>query len=170
MLTVSSGWCEVREAVWTALTELRERERPLFANRANERSITHWLAVRLMSQFPGWDVDCEYNRIGDDRTEYKHLFLEPHESGAVDVFDPEGSRVYPDVVIHRRGQNGREDNLLVIEVKPTWSGRGSDRDIRKLRAFTGQVAVRQIVTYQYGLFLVFDDDGSVADWQHFARP
>lgn len=170
MLTVSSGWDKVKQAVWMALTELRERERLLFANRANERSITHWLAVRLMPQFTGWDVDCEYNRIEDDPTEYKYLFLEPDDPGVVNVFDPEGSRVYPDVVIHRRGQNGREDNLLVIEVKPTWSGRSSDRDIRKLRAFTGQVAVQQVITYQFGLFLMFDEDGLVADWQHFVRP
>lgn len=31
---------------------------------ANERSMTHKFAEHLQKYFPGWNVDCEYNRNG----------------------------------------------------------------------------------------------------------
>lgn len=169
MVTVDSDWDEVFRLVSLALDKLKREDSLLFTNRAHERSITHWLAAYLKELFPDWKVDCEYNRIEDDPNEYKYLFLETGESGHVSVFDTDGSRVYPDIVIHHRGRNGREDNLLVIEVKLGWSTQDSTRDLRKLRAFTGQVPVRQIVTYQFGLFVKFAADGSVAESQHFVR-
>jgi len=141
----------------------------LFRNHANERSITHRLAVRLERRFEGWDVDCEYSRIGNDLNAYKKLLL-PYEDGGVSYFDAEGSRVYPDVIIHHRGENTLYDNLLVIEVKTVWSQMPLDQDIKKLQGFTGHFPVHQLVQYQYGLFLMFDETGKVVERQLLERP
>ena len=152
----------IEERVEEAIEKL-QRDILLFKNHANERSITHRLAVYLECIFDEWDVDCEYNRIEDDPNNYKRLFLSECDDGFVNVFDNEGSRVYPDIIIHHRGTNTPDDNLLVVEVKLAWSERPDDRDLRKLEAFTGQTPVDQMTFYQFGIFLKFDERGEVID-------
>lgn len=81
---------------------------------AHERSVAHKLAEYLQSQFPGWHVDCEYNRDG------------------LQVKTQKGTRrVFPDIVVHHRGI---KDNLLVIELKT--SKESNKEDLEKLRQFT----------------------------------
>jgi len=88
---------QVYDAVEKAVNELRE-EPLLFSNHANERSITHRLAVHMEPLFEGWDIDCEYNRIGKEMTKYKEVFFHPGDDVNVTDFDPEGNRVFPDIV------------------------------------------------------------------------
>lgn len=159
MIQPDAKWPEVDSLVKQALADLK-RDELLFRNHANERSITHRLAVCLESPFAGWNVDCEYSRIGEDPNKYKRLLLPSAEN--VTHFDMDGSRVYPDIVIHHRGPNSLEDNLLVIEVKTEWSQVSDEQDFRKLTAFTGQYPVDQWVTYRFGLFLKFDQRGDVS--------
>lgn len=160
---------QIKELVFEAIDEL-QKDRLLFDNHSSERSITHRLAVYLEDRFAGWNVDCEYNRIEDDKGQFKYLFLDPEDNGQVSIFSLDGSRVFPDIVIHHRGDNGPDDNLLVIEVKVPWSQVSDSRDIRKLRAFTGHAKASQIVTYQYGLFIRFGADGQVSGSEQFERP
>jgi hypothetical protein len=128
------------EAVSTAVAALFERDAFLFQVDANERSITHRLAVHMTPCFPDWHVDCEYNRDGFDPKVLHGL------GGAEDPDETNGSRVYPDVVVHHRG---KPENLLVIEVKKSTSNRSDAADLAKLRA------LRQQLGYQYALFLCF---------------
>ena len=51
--------------VVTALAEFYARETHLFEHDLGERTLTHRLAVHLERQFAGWDVDCDYNRLGE---------------------------------------------------------------------------------------------------------
>lgn len=168
---MASEWSmeQVRDSVNHAISHLRN-EPLLFSNHANERSITHRLAVHMEKFFEGWNIDCEYNRIEDDMNEYKRLFIPRSGNGHVSVFDPEGSRVFPDIVVHHRGDNGPDDNLLVIEVKIEWGNRSAKHDLLKLKAFTGRLRVRQLVSYRYGVFLKFDDRGEVIQEEWFERP
>src|SRR5579885_985915 len=64
-----------REARWIPLPDLKRRliaavcalyryDSDLIDVDANERSLTHKLAEHLKGVFPGWHVDCEYNRSG----------------------------------------------------------------------------------------------------------
>lgn len=55
-----------------ALDRLIDKDRLLFEIDVNERSITHRLALYLQGAFPGWHVDCGYNR---DEFETKELEL-----------------------------------------------------------------------------------------------
>jgi hypothetical protein len=42
-----------------------------------------------------------------------------------------------------------------------------EQDFRKLKALTGQYPVDQFVTYRFGLFLKFKENGEVAESQRF---
>ncbi len=57
---------EMRKRVVEALLKVGEKDKALLAVSANERSITHKLAEYLQTAFPEYNVDCEYNRDGDD--------------------------------------------------------------------------------------------------------
>jgi len=130
----------VAAAVSAAVAVLFDRDAFLFQVDANERSITHRLAVHLAPRFPDWHVDCEYNRDGFDP---KMLYW---AGDGDDPSETDGSRVYPDIIVHHRG---KPENLLVIEVKKSTSNRSDEADLTKLQA------LRQQLGYQYALFLRF---------------
>ena len=124
----------------------------LIDKETNERSITHKLAEYIQREFPEYHVDCEYNRMKKDRDmtsdEYfsKKLDLPKKQT---DSYDIEATTVYPDIIIHRRGNNN--DNLLVIEVKKDIKDRqeAENFDITKIKAY---VKIKEL-NYNYGLFL-----------------
>ena len=146
---------EVRQAVDSALDRVIEEDSELLRFDVNERSITHRLGMYLQEAVSDpWDVDVEYNRIGEDDDVTKRL---PEEM----LQDESQGTVYPDVIIHQRGSE--EDDLLVIEAKK--SGNSGDGDRRKIRAYL------QHLDYDYGLFVMFDtgqdfeDQGYSCEWQ-----
>src|SRR4030095_10383292 len=51
--------------VITALHEFYAHEAFLLEKEAGERALTHRLAVHFEKQFPGWEIDCEYDRLRD---------------------------------------------------------------------------------------------------------
>jgi hypothetical protein len=59
---------EVARKIVSALEALLDSDAYLLKADANERSISHRLAVHLDNAFEGegWDIDCEYNRDGHD--------------------------------------------------------------------------------------------------------
>jgi hypothetical protein len=86
----------------------------LLESNANERSITHRLAVYIEREIPFatagviYDVDCEYNRSNEKPkrlTSFKRR---------IDSDNADGVTVYPDVIVHQRGTNC---NLIVVEAK-----------------------------------------------------
>lgn len=109
----------------------------LLRDDANERSISHRLAVYMDSSFPGWHVDCEYNRDGVDP---KRI-----EVGSGDDRE-QGSRVLPDIIVHRRRTS---ENLLVVEIKKSSNRQGSSRDKQKLRSYCQELG------YRHGVFVEF---------------
>ena len=117
---------DVNERVCKALSILFEKDSCLLKVDASEPSITHRLAIYLEKEFPGWHVDCEYNRDG-----HKIKKLQ--------------GRVFPDIIVHKRGTCC---NLLVVEVKKNETER-DDRDRAKLRAFKED----ERLGYEHALFL-----------------
>lgn len=130
---------DVAERVHVALARILREDAPLLRADANERSVSHRLALYLEEQFPDWNVDCEYNRDGHDP---KRLHLTPQQ---VSSDDTRGTTVYPDIIVHKRG---KPDNLLVIEIKKS-NGGNEERDYQKLRAF------RRELNYLCALFVLF---------------
>lgn len=125
---------EVKRAVNTALDALFVEDEHLLSANASERSLSHMLAVHLLSQFPNYQVDCEYNRDGFD---VKKLMLKQR---SVDDDALDAVTVFPDVIVHRRGQ--QDDNVLVVEMKKASSSVNHDYDIQKLLAFKEELKYR----------------------------
>ena len=123
----------IYKKVVKALQSFFIRDKDLLERGVNERSITHKMAEYLQYQFPDLNVDCEYNRRGDH--------------GQVKKTFSSNRRVFPDIVIHKRGTN--EENLVVIEAK---KGKPSEKDSDKLADYTNPKSYG----YKVGISLVFD--------------
>ena len=110
----------------TALAEFYAREGFLFARDLGERTMTHRLAVHIEHQFPGWQVDCDYDRLGE------RTLLLPHGT-IVSTDDHLGKSIYPDIVVHQREI---PNNLLAIEVRKETNHQPPEHDQHKLRGMT----------------------------------
>jgi len=103
---------------------------------ADERAISHKLACYLQSEISEMHVDCEYNR---DEFEIKK------------ISDEKGSkprRIYPDIIVHKRGENC--NNILVVEIKKQ-ENREIENDEIKLKEFTSGS-----YGYHFGLLIIFN--------------
>ena len=128
----------IESALNNAIEQLLRSDSFILDKDVNERSISHRLANYIEPHFPGWNVDCEYNRNHDDS---KRLDIYPRN---VESDDTQATTVYPDIIIHRRGT---DENLVVIEMKKTTSAEADDYDLGKLRAFKTQLG------YQFAIFI-----------------
>ena len=129
--------------VVTALQEFYAREAFLLDKDLGERTLTHRLAVHCEKQFSGWDVDCEFNRLGE-----RTLRL-PHGS-IVSTDDHLGKSVYPDIVVHQREI---PNNLLTVEIRKASNHTALDHDQHKLMALTDP---HVWFAYEIGVLLVLD--------------
>jgi len=109
-----------------ALREFYACETFLLERDLGERTLTHRLAVHVEKQFYGWEVDCDYDRLGE-----RTLRL-PHGT-VVSTDDHLGKSIYPDIVVHQRDV---PNNLLTIEVRKASNHQPVEHDQQKLRALT----------------------------------
>ena len=105
-----------------------------------ERAITHRMGMFLQQILTDeFDVDCEYNRMGKksfgkiDYTEGDYFAKRVCLSeGEVPDDDDKGSRVFPDIIVHKRGT---ANNYMIIEVKIDWKSSKAGHDVKKLDAY-----------------------------------
>jgi hypothetical protein len=114
------------EKVVAAVETFYATEGVLFDKDLGERTLTHRMAVHLERQFDGWEVDCEYNRLGE------RLLKLPHGS-IVSTDDELGKSIFPDIVVHRRAI---PENLLAVEVRKASNHQPIEHDHHKLRGLT----------------------------------
>jgi hypothetical protein len=112
--------------VVTALQEFYACETFLLDKDLGERTLTHRLAVHCEKHFSGWDVDCDFNRLGERTLRLPHGTI-------VSTDDHLGKSVYPDIVVHQREI---PNNLLAIEVRKSGNHQPLEHDQHKLRALT----------------------------------
>ena len=136
--------------VVTALQEFYAREAFLFEKDLGERTLTHRLAVYLEKQFSGWEVDCDYNRLGERRLRMPH-------GSIISTDDELGKSVYPDIVVHQREI---PNNLLAIEVRKTSNHQPPEHDQHKLQALTDP---HLWFAYAIGVYLVLGKQSVVSD-------
>jgi hypothetical protein len=129
---------DILKSIESAYKKLIKEDGYLLEVDANERSITHRLAIHLESFFPGYDVDCEYNRDG---IVPKRL---PGFKEKVDTDDTNAVTVFPDIIIHRRG---KRENIVVIEAKKLSNRDESDEE--KLRLY------KKVYLYEHAYFVKF---------------
>src|SRR6478735_10165525 len=109
-----------------ALAEFYAREIFLLEKDLGERTLTHRLAVYFENQFSGWEVDCDYDRLGERTMRLPH--------GTVTSTDDHlGKSVYPDIVVHQRDI---PNNLMAIEVRKASNHQSLEHDQHKLQALT----------------------------------
>jgi hypothetical protein len=129
------------DKVVSALSVFYARETFLLDKDVGERALTHRLAVYLEGPFGGWDIDCDYNRLGERR------LLLP-KGTIISTDDDIGKSVYPDIVVHRRTV---PENLLAIEIRKAANFSALEHDRHKLRALTDP---HLWFAYRIGLLLV----------------
>ncbi len=109
-----------------ALQEFYVREAYILEKDLGERALTHRLAVLVEKHFAGWEVDCEYDRLGE-RT------LRLPKGSVASTDDHLGKSIYPDIVVHQRDI---PNNLLAIEVRKASNRQPIEHDQHKLQAMT----------------------------------
>lgn len=97
----------------------------------NERALAGRLADYIRPYFQDFDVEVEYNRMGEAP---KKL-----------AWDENPDYVFPDIIVHEPMTNDR--NLLVIEIKKSSNQESKEKDLKKLAAFRAELE------YQHALFL-----------------
>lgn len=143
---------EIKKKVYIAIDLLIKNDSFLLKNDVNERSISHKLAEYLQQQFPEYNVDCEYNRIKNQKMDHAYITKKINlPISELRSDDTTAKTVYPDIIIHKRGT---ENNLVVIEIKKKLSDEDKKYDINKLEAFKKQLG------YKNSLFIEFDNKGS----------
>lgn len=130
---------ELKKLVNRALEKLYACDYELITGDASEWSVAHRLAVYLEQEIPGWHVDCEYNRQGND-------FKIKRTSGVEPTKD---NNIRPDIIIHHRGVLARAGNLLVVEMKKTKTTSDSTKVCEYTKIHRGQ----RHFQYQFGLAL-----------------
>lgn len=140
---------EIKSRLEKAVTLFMDDQKQLLELDVNERALGATLAHLFVRElFPDHKVDAEYNRVGLDGSP-KRLNL-PLKCGG------ENTPVYPDIVVHHRGDN--EENILVVEIKKTTNKQSRRCDLIKLEAY------REQLYYQLGAFLELpagDDVGRI---------
>jgi hypothetical protein len=129
-----------------ALREFYARENYLLAHDVSERAMTHRLAVYIERKFDGWEIDCDYNRVGERR-------LRLPRGAIVSTDDDLGKSVYPDIVVHHRAI---PENLLAVEVRKASNHQPLDHDRQKLRAMTDP---HLWFAFRLGAFVVLGKQG-----------
>jgi hypothetical protein len=114
------------DKVVAALKEFYAREAFLFEHDLGERTLTHRLALHVERQFPDFEVDCDFDRLGP-RT------LNMPRGSIVSTDDHLGKSIYPDIVVHQRSV---PNNLIAIEVRKAGNHQPLEHDRHKLRALT----------------------------------
>ena len=125
---------QVKARVAIAIDCLRQEQPPLDFGSVHERTTAQRLAVHL---FEGWNVDCEYDRDGSLQKKLSRKCQNKSKEA-----------VYPDIIIHHRGKEGADNNLLVIEIKK--NSKEDPCDKAKLKLFTNPSGDYK---YQYGLYI-----------------
>jgi hypothetical protein len=151
----------IKRRVLTAIEILRIKDQYLLKHDINERSLTHKLAEHLQYVIgDSLTVDCKFNKSIENPKSIKILesrlnLLRPNRENNLCDGDGEIYRVvsvYPDIIVHRRGDNLH--NKLVIEVKKTSNTCGNDYDIEKLRSYT-DTSFMEGLHYEWGAFIKF---------------
>ena len=133
---------DLQARVRIALTNTIANEWTLFtpssgSSNASERTIAFHLGWNLRPLVEeAWDIDAEYDRSG--------MVLEK----AVKLEDDEAGHRIPDLIVHRRGRLGPEENLLILELT-------ADRETRGTSAgdFTRAQAIQRRFGYRYAVLL-----------------
>jgi hypothetical protein len=126
----------------------------LFGEECHEDNIRGYFLNPLRQRFAhdGFVVDSPYDCMNSPTMERvaKTIMLAGIAREAI-----------PDMIIHRRNENGPEHNLLVLEIKKQ-SNRDWPHDVNKLVEMTSLPRRPRPFQYRFGLLLRFTTGGQIA--------
>jgi hypothetical protein len=129
-----------------AVKGVYENDLELVDSKADERAIAHRFAVYLESSFPEMNVDCEYNRYGEEPSPEQLPGIEECKEGK------ESGWIIPDILVHvRKSKDG--DNLAVFEIKS-----GSELDECDKLKLMGMTSRSGRSRYDFGMGVEFYPD------------
>lgn len=123
-----------------SVEEFVAQESDLLRLDVHEQALTHKLAEYVQRQFPGWNVDCEYNRRAQA---IKRIRRATPEGGEDEI------EIKPDIIVHKRE---KRENLLLIEAKKS-TNKELKNDEDKLEGLTDKNGE---YGYDFGLHLILD--------------
>jgi len=151
---------EIIELLSRSLNLVIKNDLWLISHNLSEQSISNKIAYYLVSLFPEYHVDCEYNGDIENDSGRKTINLLKDELSARNLLrdnerndlesDLTTRSVFPDIIIHTRGTNNR--NLCIIEVKKDTSSVSYEYDSLKLSAYTSNNHDNTL-KYQLGVFV-----------------
>ena len=124
----------ITEALQKVITE-RGYQGAIRNRNIHEQALAHRLAFHLENSgyFQGFNIDCEYNRHGDE---------------------PKGFR--PDILIHLRGTD--DNNLIMIETK-----KFNDPKNELIEAKQNLEEIHREYHYRHAFLVVFPEQGLLTD-------
>ena len=116
-----------------SLRKFYKKDSVLIEYQVAERALTHKLAEHLQKSFPNYNVDCEYNKVGEGDPKRIDLLMQAQPDCPKDCNKCTANKcvVFPDISVHKRGT---DENILVIEAKTAWSVQSQEKDYKKLQA------------------------------------
>jgi hypothetical protein len=137
----------IESSLYSSINQLFRNDLFLLTYDVHERTIAHRLAIYLEHRFAGFHVDCEYNNDLDSETGRKQVYSSNNSSG---------TGAYPDIIVHHRGLNGPNHNLLVIEIKKNSATTNEiDHDREKLCSYTASDG-RSHLLYARGALVILE--------------
>ena len=124
---------QIQKLLTDAIDAFLHFDKELLINDAHEQAIAHKIASYIeKDNARGYSVDCEYNKRAEDAKRWH------------------GKIFRPDIIVHKRGRNGRGDNLLVVEIK---KDKICKSNIARLKFMTNPY--NNAFGYELGCFLYF---------------
>lgn len=150
---------KIKSEIISAIQELFDKDPYLLINDINERAISHKIGVYINNSFDGYDVDCEYNGYANADNNRKFIMIlrgKLEELKQLKDSDPDSDlikrTVYPDIIVHKRGDNQENNNLLAIEIKKSTNQTGESFDREKIQRYTSSEDDNEL-NYSFGAFM-----------------
>lgn len=152
----------VKKIFNTALQTFLAKEREGIIDNVSERNLCARFAIYIENLLPAYGLDSYFTD-----TEYNRK-----QNGEIKTILDEELQVIPincDIILHSRGNNKKNDNLIAIEMKKSYQSKTEkDCDRKRLRALTkksfdniwsndGKTHPRHVCGYVLGVYIELDN-------------
>lgn len=144
---------ELAELFFSANSEFIKKDKKLFLSKVSERTLCGALMIKLYEQlrnskYSNYYVDVEYNR---NNKKIKTCRIEDNKNQSKKI------NINCDLIVHSRGNNSLQDNLIAIEMKKSSRARlDKNNDRNRLISLTKECNVYEtsqyVCNYKLGIY------------------
>ena len=150
---------ELMDIFEKAKEKFLKEEKEIIEINVNERTLSARLMFHLQTlllneiyqeNYKEYSVDCEYNRINEDKIKT----LKRYENFEIDDNSDKIRKIFPDIIFHKRKEEG---NLIVIEMKKSTLNdeKCKEKDKIRLKIMTNP---NDLNNFKYTLGVYFEVD------------